>query len=388
MAVLLSATGALAQTQDNFTPRLLVNNSSITQYDIDQRIALLLSLGAPELDVSEVARQQIIEDELKLQLGARLGILVSEQDVAEGIAEFAAQRNLSAEELRSRNAEFGADQGTIEALIRAGLVWRQIVQGRFRSQALPTEIQLNNAINLAASAPRESVRLAEIVLPFSERGQNETLAFANDLAVQLRNGLDFSATALALSRSKSSAKGGVLDWLPADRLPPLISAQVLALASGDVTSPIAFPGGVVLLKLIGQREEPADLRPDVSVTYGDFQLTGNFDTLLKRSDSLKTCADAVRLAASFGLSDSIVGPIPLTELPPDAALRIARIDASEADIIQTEDGASILFLCERSAATDPEMRDQMRARLFSQRIAALGDGLLLELRRDAFIEEK
>lgn len=388
VAALLTLSAAGAQSQSTFSPAITVNNGVITYYDLQQRVALLEALGAPAETLNAEAAQQLTEDALKLQLAEELGVVASDAEIDAGIAEFAGQRNLSAEALIARNADFGVTPETMAELIRAGLVWRQIVQGRFRSQALPNDRELDAALNIAAAEARESLRLAEIVLPFAERGQAETMAFATELSARLNAGADFAEAARTLSRAQSGPQGGALDWIPADRVPPLVSAQVLALAPGEVTAPIPFPAGVVLLKLIGQREESAEFRPDVSVTYAEFRMSGAQADVAASAGTMRTCADSRRLAAAHGQGDPVIGPVPVLELSPDVALRIARLDTFETDVLPVVGGYSALFLCQRTTATDPELRDQMRALLFSQRISALGNGLLQELRRSAVIVER
>ena len=376
----------IAAAQSDFSNVVSVNNGSITGYEVEQRMALLTALGAPGDRLRDDAMGQLIDDELKLQFSDRLGILVSDEEIDLGLTEFASQRNIEPEDYLRRLADYGVHKETMDTLLRSGLVWRQIVQGRFRSQAIPSEKELDDALNLAAAAARESIRLAEIVLPFSERGQAETFAFAQNLAAELNGGADFGEAAKTYSRSSSASIGGTLDWMPKDRLPTLISSQALQLSIGGVSGPIPFPQGVVLLKLIGEREESADRRPDVTVTYAELALTGSMSAIASQAANLETCPDLKRLAAKIGSPDGIVGPVPVTDLDANSALRIARLDIGESDIAPTISGASLLFLCQRTSATNAEMRDQMRGLLFSRRIAALGDGLLQELKRNAVIK--
>ena len=53
--------------------------------------------------------------------------------------------------------------------------------------------------------------LAEIALPFEERGEAETQALADDLYRQLSRGANFGAVASEYSRSGSAERGGVLE---------------------------------------------------------------------------------------------------------------------------------------------------------------------------------
>jgi peptidyl-prolyl cis-trans isomerase SurA len=371
--------------QDGFRPEIRVNQGTISSYDIDQRLNLLDALGAPAEDLRNTASAQLVDDKLKMQLAERLGIILTDEEITLGVDEFAAQRGVPTEALLARISEFGVDRESLNLLVQSGLVWRKIVQGRYRSKAAPDERDVDDALNLAASAGRESVKLAEIVIPFAERGQNETFALAVELSEELNSGGDFTLAVQDFSRARSAENDGLLDWMPKDRLPQLIAAQTLALEQGGVSGPIPFPEGIVLIKLLDVREESAANRPDVTLTYGVVHLLGEWGELQGRAAALDTCADMRRLAASAGLPDPIVGPVALTGLDSASAFRIARLDAGEADVVPIAGGASILFLCERSSATDEEMRDQMRGQLFSRRIAALGDGLLQELRREAVI---
>ena len=67
----------------------------------------------------------------------------------------------------------------------------------------------------ARNTPQEMLTLAEIALPFAERGEAETDALADDIYRRLAGGASFAALAREYSRSETAPSGGVLEPIPA-----------------------------------------------------------------------------------------------------------------------------------------------------------------------------
>jgi peptidyl-prolyl cis-trans isomerase SurA len=192
------------------------------------------------------------------------------------------------------------DQQTMDDFVKSGLLWREVIGTRFRARAMPTEADLDAALEIAANTPQEMLTLAEIALPYAELGQPETDALAERIYRQAAGGASFAALAEEYSRSGSAERGGVLDPVPATNLPPAFRSEVLLLRPGQVTRPLPISGGVAIIKLVSIRQVP---------------------------------------------------PQPID-------------------------------------ADDPEVREQLRQRLFSERIQSFGQGYLQELLGDAIIVER
>jgi peptidyl-prolyl cis-trans isomerase SurA len=151
----------------------------------------------------------------------------------------------------------------MDDFVLAGLAWREVVAVRYRARATPSEADLDAALALAATTPREMLQLAEIALPFGERSEAETLELADRLYRELARGASFEAVAREYSRSATAERGGLLEPMPATQLPPAIRPQVLLLGPGQVTRPVPISGGVAILKLAAIRQEPtADVATD------------------------------------------------------------------------------------------------------------------------------
>jgi peptidyl-prolyl cis-trans isomerase SurA len=249
--------GGPALAQNPYAPAITVNNGVVTRYDIEQRMKLLDALGAGG-DLRALAVQQLTEDRVKTQAAADLGIELPEGAIAAGLEEWARQRGLTVDDVTRVLEARGIDQQTMDDFVESGLLWREVIGQRFRARALPTEADLDAALERRQSRPQEMLTLAEIALPFAEGGEAETQALADALYRELANGADFAALAREYSRSQSAEQGGRLEPLPADRLPPAFRTDVLLLRPGQVTRPLPISGGLALVKLVSINQ----LRPE------------------------------------------------------------------------------------------------------------------------------
>ena len=254
--------GARAQAANPYAPAITVNDGVITFYDIDQRMRLLGALGAGG-DVRALAVKQLTEDRVKVQAAEGLGIELPEGAVTSGVDEFATQRGLTVEDVQKVLAARQIDAQTMDDFVESGLIWREVLGARFRARAAPSEADLDAALELAATQPVEMLTLAEIALPFAERGEAATQEFADRLYAQLAAGGDFAAAARQYSRSPTAQAGGRLEPVPATRLPATFRTEVLLLRPGQVTRPVPISGGLAIIKLVSTaqvRPEPIDTK--------------------------------------------------------------------------------------------------------------------------------
>lgn len=242
-----------------YAPAFTVNSSVVTEYDISQRMKLLDALGATG-DLRKLAIQQLTEDRVKVQAAKTMGITLPEGAVQSGIEEFASNRGLTMDDVTEVLAVRGIDRQTMNDFVESGLLWREVLGTRFRARAMPTDTDLDQAMALQAKRPREMLSLAELAMPFAERGEAETVALANQLYGQISRGANFASLAQQYSRSSTAEQGGVLPPVPATQLPADFRAQVLLLRPGQTTRPLPISGGLALIKLLSIRQEPPDAK--------------------------------------------------------------------------------------------------------------------------------
>jgi peptidyl-prolyl cis-trans isomerase SurA len=261
VAVLASATTAPAQTM--FRPVAVVNDSAITGFDLAQRAQILVALGftAASSDALRAeSLERLVEDRLKLQEGARLGLSASEDGINKGVEEFAKRAGLSAAEFLTAMSTQGVTASALNDLISAEVIWRQVVLGRFSRRVEPGEAEIDSEIALMQERAGVSYRVSEIGLPVGELGRSEaeTQALAEKLFVSLNSGGDFDAAVRTYSRAPSAARGGEVGWVSTLQMPPDLAAMLSALSPGEVSRPFQVAGGFSILKLIEKRIDAAD----------------------------------------------------------------------------------------------------------------------------------
>ncbi|MEL7275426.1 MAG: SurA N-terminal domain-containing protein, partial [Pseudomonadota bacterium] len=147
-----------------FSPAIVVNDTVVTYYEVDQRTRLLRALGNRSAAVDTVVRDALIEEALMMQEASRRGINLPDANVEEAIERFAEGRGLSVAQLRRNMAREGAEDQTLEDLVRARFSWRDAMQARFNSRAAPSDDDVDEAIVLATTEPEREVLLAEIAI--------------------------------------------------------------------------------------------------------------------------------------------------------------------------------------------------------------------------------
>jgi peptidyl-prolyl cis-trans isomerase SurA len=192
-----------------------------------------------------------------MQQGAQAGIRPTPEIVQRAIAEFAGSVQSTPEELRAELSGAGINGQALEDMVVAQVIWREVVNTRFRGRIDPAEVEIDAEIDLASQNRNVSYRLQEIGLPTAEnnRGEAATLALAERLVAELSAGGDFAAAARQYSRAPSARSGGVVGWVPAASLPPEMARDLAALEPGQISRPMPVQGGITILRLIEERSE-------------------------------------------------------------------------------------------------------------------------------------
>lgn len=379
-----------------YAPVYQVNDSVVTQFELDQRIKMLQSFGTTG-DLRQSATDQLIEDRLRLQAAKEAGISVTDEEVFGGMEEFAARGNFSAEQLLTYFSQRGVYRESFEDFVRAGLLWRNYIRARFASKVNISDDEVDANLDIGAINFPKTVNVAEIVLSDTERGPAATRALAERLSDNLTNQTQFSIAAKKYSKSATAIRGGVMGWIPLSALPVQVSSRLLALEPGQVTAPINLGGGsVAVYQLRGVREAKSAGEQVISVSFIQVAMPANnagqggqiaaANKLINAGDN---CLDLQANASKFGEGAVTSQSLPAAQVPVRIGAEIAKLDPNEATYYVTENGGiNVVMLCNRAKDLPEGARDQIRNALFNQRVGSFGAGYLQELRGDAIIIKK
>ncbi len=376
--------------QSPFAAAVTVNGRAVTYYEIDQRVAFMQLLNAPG-NLPERAREALIDERLQRQVGDRLGLTATPDQIADGMEEFAARADMDTEAFIRALADEGISAQTFRDFVAAGQTWRNVVRDRFGGRITITEDEIDRALTLATSPDGAQIDFAELVIPVTPQTAEEVRLRITQLSETLDGSIGgFSAAAREFSAAGSARNGGGIGWRPLSAIPPQLRTILLPLPIGGVTEPVPLGNAVAIFQLRGL-EESDFVTPDITaVTYAEVLIPGGQAAQAEAAalrDELDTCNDLYGVRpGGFTLNEDV----PVGQVPGDIAVELARLDANEVSTSLTRAGGSqLLFvmLCSRATELPEGGRDQVREQLFQQRIGGYANGYLAELRADAIIDE-
>lgn len=393
MGLALVPLQAAAQSGNPFAPVIIVNERPITRFEIEQR-RRILELFRATGNLDERARNDLIEDRLRVDAANRLGITLAPEQTEEGMAEFAQRTNMDTETFLSALAAAGVEMQTFRDFVNAGVLWREVVRTRFGPRAQVTDAEIDRALALTSQSGGAEAVLAEIILPARTP---EELASSQQIATEIFENTTsiggFAAAARQYSASRTREAGGRLPRaMSLSEMPPAIRGEILTLAPGGVTTPINVPNAVALFQLIELRETGVAEAQDVTLEFATYLIPGG------RTEA--ALAEAARIDGRTDTCDDLYGinlgqsperltfdTLPASEIPRDIALELAKLDPGEISTALTRGGnLAMLMLCGRTPVFEEQPdRESVRGQLINQRLSAYGNGYLAELRADAII---
>ncbi|MCB2116867.1 MAG: peptidylprolyl isomerase [Rhodobacteraceae bacterium] len=412
---------ALAQS-GKFSPVVVVNDSAVTQYELEQRIRFLTLLRVPG-DPQTEAEKGLIEDRLRAQAAKAEGITLSDQQIAAGMSEFAGRANLETEQFLQAIGQGGVAPESFRDFVKSGLAWRELVRAKFLPKIRITEAEIDRALSVPAqrgSGPR--VLISEIIIPTTPGTALEKQELATELAGKIGSEAAFAAAARQYSAAPSRAAGGQIGWIPVTNLPPQARQVLAGLGNGQVSPPVPLGNAIGLFRLRGI-QQGAEIAPSaISVDYAQVLIPGGrTPAALAEAERLRgevdTCDDLYRAVKAEGAVQRETRA--LGAVPGDVAGALAALDDNEVSTALTRGGSLVfLMLCKRSAtlaqgsapvltevstatpspegapALDPTLgygqgpsRAQIREELTNQRLAGFADGYLAELKANAIIRK-
>lgn len=257
-AVAVSAGLAGAPADAQTAIKVIVNGKPITTYDIDQRARLVrLTSGQGGAQATRAAREELIDEQLKLGEAARLGIRVSEAEVDDAYASIASRVRLSTAQLTQALRQSGISPDTLRNRLQAEIGWNRILSARFQSEVTISEAEIIAALQRdqekAKSTSKEySVRSVVFVVP--GKSSNAQRAQRKREAEQFRSRLEGCDQAEALAQEYREVVVMPIRTRLETEVPTEIRDQLDKTAIGKATAPQQANNGFELLALCNKRE--------------------------------------------------------------------------------------------------------------------------------------
>lgn len=386
----------------------VVNDEPISHLDLDHRLRFtLLTSGLPDTAdarrrlVPDVVRN-LIDERLKNQEGKRLGIKIEKAEVESILQRMETQGGMAPGGMKKYLDSLGIALETVTDRIESDLLWRQIVNRRYRRGIRISDDEVDEHLTrIRANAGKPQSLAAEILIPVEDpTKEREAAALAARLLEQIRGGVPFRAIAQNFSQSPSAAQGGDLGWVSAEQLEPIVDQALAALQPGQISPPVRGENGYYIL-ILRERQagsaltesEPVLTLHQVLVPIPPNPTPSQIRVQLAQAESLvsnaKSCADMERAAKASGspMSGSL-GSIKLSAMSPETRGLVETLPVNTpSQALQAKDAFIVMMVCKREVPTaDAEQRQRVLNMLIDERLQLGARQYIRDLRRAAFVD--
>jgi peptidyl-prolyl cis-trans isomerase SurA len=399
-----------------------VNDESISDYEVRQRVALYLATSGINQQLSEDQRKRIrgqildkLEDEkVQLQEAVKKKITVSPTEVDKRINAMMSDNRFTLTQLRATLATAGASEDALRAQITASIAWMKAVQDEYadRVNVTPEMVEAEMA-RLAEGANKAHYHVMEIFVPVDNPEQDAKVKKdAEEIVNQLHQGAPFAMVARQFSQHPTAATGGDIGWVYDGQLAPELNHEVAKLEVGMITPPIRSTGGYYVLAL-RERQEPLGTKVAAAPTgpsgpagtlplarlllpinpHGPKeQIAQAMEVATQIAAHYAGCSNLEDIHKKLGGSVYMnLGDAVLADLSPQIQEALKNSKSGDAATPFLSDaGIELIARCDKrqqvlTAYTLPS-RQQVEDELFQNQIAALARRYLRDLRRDSNIQ--
>ena len=380
---------SFANAENLFSTAIKVNDRSITVYELRQRSLFLKLLNVPG-DPDLIAKEQLIDDRLKLSAAKTIGVELTEAEIKLGMEEFAARGKLDLPNFVKQLKALGISETTLRDFVKSGLLWRAVVQTKFGAQSQVPDAQLERSTNIEGSGGGIRVLLSEIILQVLPGQEQKAQDLADELS-KITSAKAFSDAARRYSVAPTSASGGHIKWQALEKLPAVVQPLIFGLAPGDVTDPLPIPNGLALFQLRAVEETGVDRANKAIIDYLTYGFpAGDSAMQMKLQVGIKHCDDLYALAADHPNHVFNRNSSTLAKIKSDIRSVVARLDRQEKEFLSIADQTLMVMVCGRNTLAQNSTTDleKIRFGLRNKRLAGYAEGYLENLRQDARIIEK
>ncbi len=399
-----------AHAQEVLRIAAVVNDEVVSVYDLEQRLKLALASANLEDTLDNRSRfrdrvlDRLIDERLQWQESQRRNISVTDADIAEEMRLLEQQNGLAEGGLETFLRVNNIDKSVLAEQLRTQIGWRNLIMTRIRPTITVGEDEIDAVIErmLASVGQRESFVL-EIFLAVDKAARETEIArTASGLVARLRDGAPFQAIARQFSQSSTAAAGGTLGWVEEGQLTPELDAAIGGLEIGEVSDPIATPGGYYILKLGDRRDFMQASAGETSFRLKQVVLpiaaeadeaTANRIVQEAReiAAQITGCEGADAIAERLGGPGSgDLGTVFRRDLPPEIGAAVSDLEIGVASApVRTASGVHVLIVCERAEpeATGPD-RDAILESLGLRRLTMQAQRYLRDLKRESVVERR
>lgn len=242
---------------------VVVNNQAITTGDVERRVGLL-RLQRETGNLNEKAREQLVNEAIQMQEAARIGGVVSDDQVTQSVNNFASGNNLSIEQLTQVLNQAGVGMDHFRGFVRAQMTWPRVVNARYAGQGgsggrMSQQDLVARMLERGDNKPTTTEYILQqviFVVPAAQR--NAILSQRQREAEQARARFPGCAASTQFAASLRDVSIRELGRFMQPELPPDWKSQIESTAEGGTTSVRSTERGVEFIAVCQARQVSDD----------------------------------------------------------------------------------------------------------------------------------
>jgi len=401
----------------------LVNDTPVTSYELQQRMALVMSTSniprTPEMEkkVRDQVLEQLETEVLQRAEANKNDITVSAVEVDKYMKEIIDDNHMSMDQLKEILARGNVQIATFRAQLAAQIQWQKAVNDHFQGRVTisPEAVDAEMA-RIKEGENKAHFSVSEIFLAVDNPDQDEKVKkSAEGLVSQVKSGAQFASIARQFSQSASAAQGGDIGTVYDGQLAPELNKTLEAMKTGDMSEPIRSIGGYYIL-VLRQRFEPegtkiVENKPTAETLPAALPLgrvllrlppKAPKDYVEKVMQIAKSIQQAIPSCdwAQANIQKNVpgslyfpLGQVRMADLNDQTREALGKTEVGGvAEPFLSDAGIEIFVRCEKreikQVAWKSPTRDQIEQQLFNEQISALARRYNRDLRRNANIETR
>ncbi len=385
----------------------IVNGTIITDTDIDQRLNLVLAANGNKIEGEERDRlrlqvlRNLIDESLQIQEAKANDITIAAPEIDQTFARVAGNFKRDPKDFAAYLRSVGSSETSMKRQIEGELAWRRVLGRKVEPFVNVSEDEVKAVIDrLNASKGAQEYHIGEIFLS-SAADPNQALANANKIVGAVRGGGSFVAYARQFSEASTAAVGGDLGWVRAEQLPDPLAQAAQQMNNGQVSEPIAVPGGYSIIALVDKRQVlTSDARDallslkQMSIVFPagmtQAQAAPKVEAFGAALKGVSGCGGVEKVASSIGAEVVQNDQVKIRDLPGPLQEMLLKLSIGQATppFGSLQDGVRSLVLCGRDdpqTASGPSF-DEIYAQMEDERVNRRAQRYLRDLRRDAVVD--
>ncbi|NKN38007.1 peptidylprolyl isomerase [Agrobacterium sp. a22-2] len=256
--------------------KAVVNKTAITSGDIAKRAAFM-RLRRQKGDIGKLAKEEMVDEVLKRQEIARLGMSVSTADVDKAFERFAASNKLSAAQMTSILNQSGVGAEHFKAYLAVQMSWPRLVNARYGAKSkLSNQDIVTRLLENKQKPVTTEYFLKQVIFVVPESKRNAITGKRKSEAEASRSKFPGCDGAMEFAKNYLDVSIRNLGRVMAPELPPEWK-PLIEKASGGTTGTRVTEKGVEYLAICNQREVSDDVAAEVVFRAEDVGKAENQD---------------------------------------------------------------------------------------------------------------